>query len=201
MKKLIIAGCITSLLACSNTDDFDANLDSKVSKPTSPAQSTATQSNASALPMPAVSAPVSTQPNVTTTAVTPAPATTQTQTATTAAGMNPPHGQPGHRCDLAVGAPLNSAPKQTAKTTSATVIPQNIVTTTTQVKTAPGMNPPHGQPGHRCDISVGAPLNSAPATTTTVTPVKPEETKPATEQWKADIKTDKPATKADSSRN
>ena len=25
-------------------------------------------------------------------------------------------------------------------------------------KTAPGMNPPHGQPNHRCDIAVGAPL-------------------------------------------
>ena len=34
--------------------------------------------------------------------------TTQTQTQT-APGMNPPHGQPGHRCDVAVGAPL---PKQ-----------------------------------------------------------------------------------------
>ncbi|STD10702.1 Uncharacterised protein [Chryseobacterium carnipullorum] len=32
-----------------------------------------------------------------------------------------------------------------------------------QVKTAPGMNPPHGQPGHRCDIPVGQPLNSKPA--------------------------------------
>ena len=27
-----------------------------------------------------------------------------------ASGMNPPHGQPGHRCDIAVGAPLNSKP-------------------------------------------------------------------------------------------
>ena len=27
---------------------------------------------------------------------------------------------------------------------------------------APGMNPPHGQPGHRCDIAVGAPLDSPP---------------------------------------
>ncbi len=27
---------------------------------------------------------------------------------------------------------------------------------------APGMNPPHGQPGHRCDIPVGAPLDSPP---------------------------------------
>jgi len=25
------------------------------------------------------------------------------------------------------------------------------------------LNPAHGQPGHRCDIAVGAPLNSAPA--------------------------------------
>lgn len=24
--------------------------------------------------------------------------------------------------------------------------------------TAPGMNPPHGQPGHRCEIPVGSPL-------------------------------------------
>ena len=29
---------------------------------------------------------------------------------------------------------------------------------TTQTQTAPGMNPPHGQEGHRCDIAVGAPL-------------------------------------------
>jgi hypothetical protein len=31
--------------------------------------------------------------------------------------------------------------------------------------TAPGMNPAHGQPGHRCDIPVGQPLNSQPAAT------------------------------------
>jgi hypothetical protein len=38
-----------------------------------------------------------------------------------------------------------------------------------KTKTAPGMNPPHGEPGHRCDIAVGAPLNSKPAAPTTVT--------------------------------
>ena len=32
-----------------------------------------------------------------------------------------------------------------------------------QVVTKPGMNPPHGQAGHRCDLQVGAPLNSKPA--------------------------------------
>ena len=86
----------------------------------------------------------------------------------TAKGMNPPHGQPGHRCDIPVGAPLNSKP--VANPTTATQ-PQAVVTTTQQpvALTAPGMNPPHGQPNHRCDIAVGAPLNSKPAITTPVT--------------------------------
>jgi hypothetical protein len=90
----------------------------------------------------------------------------------TAPGMNPPHGQPGHRCDISVGAPLNSKPAAPATTTGTTVPAQPQVTMTevpTKVKTLPGMNPPHGEPGHRCDIAVGAPLNSKPATPTTVT--------------------------------
>lgn len=85
---------------------------------------------------------------------------------TTAPGMNPPHGQPGHRCDIAVGAPLNSPPGQqpaapqpqpTATAAPATVTPVN----NADIVTAPGMNPPHGQPGHRCDIAVGQPLPKA----------------------------------------
>lgn len=84
-------------------------------------------------------------------------------------GLNPPHGQPGHRCDIAVGAPLNSAPAQQGQTVQVNQSQQQqVVTTTTAapVKTAKGMNPPHGQPGHRCDIAVGAPLNSPVAQTT-----------------------------------
>ena len=82
----------------------------------------------------------------------------------TAPGMNPPHGQPNHRCDIPVGAPLNSKKAEpiTVKTT-------DIQTTTTapiatpennagSTSVAAGMNPPHGQPNHRCDIPVGAPL-------------------------------------------
>jgi hypothetical protein len=68
-------------------------------------------------------------------------------------GLNPPHGQPGHNCAIAVGAPLNSAPATTLNNTT----------------TSSGKNPPHGQPGHRCDIAVGAPLNSLPAKATTTT--------------------------------
>ncbi len=95
-------------------------------------------------------------------------------------GLNPAHGQPGHRCDIAVGAPLNSAPTQQVQQTqqvqtqagqTVQVNPnqKNVVTTTmaAPVKVGKGMNPSHGQPGHRCDIPVGAPLNSPVAAKTT----------------------------------
>jgi len=77
--------------------------------------------------------------------------------------LNPPHGQPGHRCDIEVGKPLNSAPAQPNISTQ----PQQINPQPQQINTLPqpanpsstaGVNPPHGQPGHRCDIAVGAPL-------------------------------------------
>ncbi|HEU4496542.1 MAG TPA: hypothetical protein VFR70_05790 [Flavobacterium sp.] len=99
----------------------------------------------------------------------PAPQPAQVpQPAPTAPGMNPPHGQPNHRCDIAVGAPLNSAPAQKAPTavpapvakpagtapSNSVIIPSN----TTGEPVAAGVNPPHGMPGHRCDIAVGAPL-------------------------------------------
>ena len=70
--------------------------------------------------------------------------------------LNPKHGEPGHRCDIAVGAPLDSKPAAIAKTAGTT----SIVSQPAYVKVAKGMNPPHGQPNHRCDIAVGAPLNS-----------------------------------------
>ena len=95
-------------------------------------------------------------------------------------GLNPAHGQPGHRCDIAVGAPLNSAPTQqvqqvqqvpaqAGQTVQVNPNQKNVVTTTVAapVKVGKGMNPSHGQPGHRCDIPVGAPLNSPVAAKTT----------------------------------
>ncbi|MBK1894509.1 hypothetical protein [Chryseobacterium paridis] len=106
---------------------------------------------------------------------------TVTPIAVTAPGMNPPHGQPGHRCDIPVGQPLNSKPAPAQATQNVTVNNNGSQTiqidpnslqpgkftvdnkTGKAVKTAPGMNPPHGQPGHRCDIPVGQPLNSKPA--------------------------------------
>lgn len=101
-------------------------------------------------------------------------------TTAVAAGMNPPHGQPNHRCDIAVGAPLNSAPSTTpaVQNPAQSVSKTTTITPTQPAKTtvvAAGMNPPHGQPNHRCDIAVGAPLNSpvankAPSGSTTIQP-------------------------------
>jgi hypothetical protein len=80
------------------------------------------------------------------------------QAAKTVAAINPPHGQPGHDCAVAVGAPLNSsASNQTVST------PQPPTTSPAQSSTPAAngstrINPPHGQPGHDCDVAVGAPL-------------------------------------------
>jgi hypothetical protein len=85
----------------------------------------------------------------------------------TAKGMNPAHGMPNHRCDIPVGAPL-STPVQ--KPGAQPVVQQPVQTVTSQpqpvitqspVVTAPGMNPPHGQPGHDCSVEVGKPLKKA----------------------------------------
>ena len=103
-------------------------------------------------------------------------------------GLNPRHGEPGHRCDIPVGQPLNSKPIAPASkltvpaasilpTTPATnVVPVAPATSVLPSSPASGLNPKHGQPGHRCDIPVGQPLNSKPslpvtpsATTTTPT--------------------------------
>lgn len=66
---------------------------------------------------------------------------------------NPAHGQPNHRCDLPVGAPLNQAKQQnTATNNSGNQSPVRIQSAT------PRINPPHGEPGHDCAVAVGAEL-------------------------------------------
>jgi hypothetical protein len=86
----------------------------------------------------------------------------------TLAGTNPPHGQANHRCDIAVGAPLNADVNGGSSIQSAKAVasPQNGTARTVTLK---GMNPPHGDSGHRCDIAVGAPLNSKAAVSTATT--------------------------------
>ena len=97
--------------------------------------------------------------------------------------LNPEHGKPGHRCDIPVGAPLNMPAGNSASNTVQATPSQPITINPTEMqpaatsakqKTAPGMNPPHGEPGHRCDIAVGAPLNSPAGNTST--PPTPAQT-------------------------
>ncbi|WNM20395.1 hypothetical protein [Flavobacterium capsici] len=103
--------------------------------------------------------------------VTPAPQPVAQNQVVTKPGMNPPHGQPGHRCDIQVGAPLSSPPgakPATMGTATAKHLDPSMFTTTpaaspataetTAVVTEPGKNPPHGQEGHVCSIPVGADL-------------------------------------------
>jgi len=81
-----------------------------------------------------------------------------TMQASNTGGLNPVHGAPGHRCDIAVGAPLNlkasnaAAPKINP--------PADTILSTPQVLNEKGqrLNPAHGKPGHKCEIAVGAPL-------------------------------------------
>lgn len=122
-----------------------------------------------------------TLPADTSAAVSAVPATATTsqpaavQTASTPPELNPPHGQPYHRCDIPVGSPLNTpAPAKPAPTVNRTGTaptlanaaqlnnPQAVNPTAPTVANAtsgkPKLNPPHGQPYHRCDIAVGSPL-------------------------------------------
>ncbi len=163
MNKIIFAACITAvcfLTACSsNEPDQDSSL--KGSDTTTAA--TTQVINTAPVNIPDSSAQILNQAAAT---VNPLPADIASKVvANTAPGMNPAHGQPNHRCDIAVGAPLNSpvsktpAPAAPAVQTTTTSLPTPTATAAKTV-TAPGMNPPHGEPNHRCDISVGAPLNS-----------------------------------------
>ena len=83
--------------------------------------------------------------------------------------LNPPHGEPYHRCDIAVGAPIDSpAPVQnqptvvqqqnTAVNFDTNPIGSGSASANQNSGPKPSVNPPHGEPYHRCDIQVGAPL-------------------------------------------
>lgn len=88
-----------------------------------------------------------------------------TPPATDGVALNPPHGEPGHRCEIAVGAPLNSQAASSSEP-SFTITPQPELTAQPVAQPtespaemlAKGLNPPHGSEGHDCAIAVGAPL-------------------------------------------
>ena len=87
--------------------------------------------------------------------------------------LNPAHGEPHHRCDIAVGAPIdsqpaaqNAAPQMPPQAAPANAFNTNPISPTKAPSAAPvtatgpkpTLNPAHGEPHHRCDLEVGAPL-------------------------------------------
>lgn len=173
MKKVLSIFVLASMLfiSCKKEETAEAPPTEETADATAVSTDSLVPSEATAEVQPVAtgtSGTVLSQPSTTTTT------TTAVKPVATAKGMNPPHGQPGHRCEIAVGAPLNSAPKKTAANPGATVTQATSVTpemlkqaqggTTpiqapaTPVVTAPGMNPPHGQEGHVCSVAVGEPL-------------------------------------------
>jgi hypothetical protein len=90
--------------------------------------------------------------------------------------LNPPHGQPYHRCDIAVGSPLSGVPaakpaatinqsgtgptvQNAGRVNNPPVLHPGAPTIANAGATPPKLNPAHGQPFHRCEIPVGSPLN------------------------------------------
>ena len=119
MKKLLLALWVLLFLFAACADDR-----------TSDSKDVATINDTEA----ATAAPVmQVEPNLAVPMPTPTPQAT-------ASGMNPPHGQPGHRCEIAVGAPLSSAPSQPVQT--------QIRTPTAQPTVQPNLNltPPAAAP-------------------------------------------------------
>lgn len=176
---VIITLSVFTWIACGHGRDSEAD--------TTPQPSTVT--NPTTVPVNSPVNPTTTQPTtqpqvitvgadanknqVTTTTTQPITTATQPVTTTTSsAGLNPAHGQPGHRCDIPVGAPLNSKPTQptvvqsqpttTVQSPTTTPFTPTPITPNSPTTVASGLNPAHGQPGHRCDIPVGSPLNSKP---------------------------------------
>jgi hypothetical protein len=186
MKKLIvIAGTIATVILQGCGSDKKAETENEstpiaTEQPTTQADITATDSSQMQVPGQPLEIN-SSQPTISSIPVSSQGSTTP---AATAAGMNPAHGQPGHRCEIAVGAPLDSKPTTTTPSASPSTPTINPTTPTInnttptitpspgapQIQTSPvptpaasgptpaGMNPPHGQPGHDCAIAVGAPL-------------------------------------------
>lgn len=77
-----------------------------------------------------------------------------------ATALNPAHGQPGHRCDIKVGEPLNTPSSKSLNTNSnqqSPVILDNSAVPAGE-KGSGKINPAHGQPGHVCGVPVGSPL-------------------------------------------
>lgn len=134
MKQVVLLGLVTVMIAC-NSSEGEGNIELNNTTP-------------------------AIQPIGTVQAVDSNKATTATPATNTTAALNPAHGMPGHRCDIAVGAPLNS-PANASAPVQMNTAPQQSAPAMQMAPANTGkilINPPHGQPGHDCAVEVGKPL-------------------------------------------
>jgi len=153
MNKVLASACIIALMllsACVGQAEYDTSLPVyPVTSPSSPVYSDTLKNTIKDTANAAVTT-ISQQ-------VLPSIAL-QSNAAKSTVALNPKHGIAGHRCDIAVGAPLNSPLQQAEQIAPATQIlparPKPFTNSSGTVK----LNPAHGQPGHDCAIQVGQPL-------------------------------------------
>jgi hypothetical protein len=158
MKKILVLAFAAIALSSCNDEELELEAAQNTATVTVPEKATADAIPAAFKSQPGAPVPA---------APAPAPMTTTAPASNTGTGLNPEHGKPGHRCDIAVGAPLNSAPAAQPAATGTLArqpvqiaAPQSTVQPAAPTVVAAGMNPAHGQPGHRCDINVGEPLST-----------------------------------------
>lgn len=101
----------------------------------------------------------------------PAPASGGSAAPTSSAGLNPPHGEPGHVCEIPVGQPLDGSggtadPTQSIQMGNGIDMAPQTMTIPSTSPVSPDAqslpsgtpNPAHGEPGHVCATPVGDPL-------------------------------------------
>lgn len=166
MKKIILPAIILlSIVSCKDSQpDKDESIIPKTTAVISTDQAQLTSVTAPAvnpsqsMPGTAVQAtPVSQQIN---TVAQPIAPQQNISTVKPGAGLNPAHGQPGHRCDISVGAPLNSSVQKPQAPPATISKPTLISGQSTAINPAIAVNPPHGQPGHKCDVGANNNLST-----------------------------------------
>lgn len=165
MKNIFASASILATLflaACSGRDSkaYDESLSpANATKPLTPLTTADTAlTDTSKLPAAAPVNVLSTAPKTT---------TISGNIATGKAGLNPAHGQPGHRCDIAVGASLSTPVSKSAnaaapqvQTITSNSTPAGVIAPSVLSGSGAKLNPPHGQPGHDCAVEVGKPLKN-----------------------------------------
>ena len=164
LKKILAVGIISLFaISCSDKKEIEPTILESESK-----KATETTETAANTPSVVAANPVAAANGQQTITPIPAPVATtvNAQPQKVAPGMNPAHGEPGHRCDISVGAPLNSPPGKAPAPAAAAPQPMPQPQTVTPVKPAGpvpnpmnlAVNPAHGEAGHSCAIAVGAPF-------------------------------------------